>query len=181
MAAMVDLHPRQLYLARRGEPTADGSALCDRGTRQATLLGERLAGVPIAGLHHGPLPRAAATARLVAAELPGVPVQELAAAGDYVPHVPGPDEVDPAYADAVRASLADVGRHELAHAFLIGWLVRHALDAPAWRWWGLNHCHAGITVIRYEPGRPPTLVVLNDVSYLPPDLRWTGFPSELRS
>lgn len=207
---MVDLHPRQLYLARHAEPTADGSALSDRGTRQATLLGERLAGVPLAGLHHGPLPRAAATARLVAAELPGVRVQELAAADDYVPHVPGPDEVDPAYADAVRASLADVsddeartgatlaaealrlltgpvngtsGRHELVitHAFLIGWLVRDALDAPAWRWWGLNHCHAGITVIRYEPGRPPTLVVLNDVSHLPPDLRWTGFPAQLRS
>ena len=90
-------------------------------------------------------------------------------------------------AEAVRLLTGPVegttARHELVitHAFLIGWLVRHALDAPAWRWWGLNHCHAGLTVIRYAPGRPPTLVVVNDVSHLPPDLRWTGFPSEIRA
>ena len=64
-------------------------------------------------------------------------------------------------------------RHELVvtHTFTIGWLVRHAVGAPAWRWWGLYHGHTGLTVIRYEAGRPPTLVVVNDRSHLPDDLR----------
>ena len=59
----------------------------------------------------------------------------------------------------------------VTHAFTIGWLVRHAVGAPAWRWWGLYHGHTGLTVIRYEAGRPPTLVVVNDRSHLPDDLR----------
>jgi len=107
--------------------------------------------------------------------------------------------VGPEYAAAVLASLDDVTaeeaqhgaalaaqavdlltgpvdggeRHELVvtHAFTIGWLVRHAVGAPAWRWWGLYHGHTGLTVIRYEAGRPPTLVVVNDRSHLPDDLR----------
>jgi probable phosphoglycerate mutase len=32
-------------------------------------------------------------------------------------------------------------------------------------------------VIRYFPDRPPTLVVVNDVSHLPAELRWTDFPA----
>ena len=196
---MVDRHARHLYLARHAEPTDDGAALTDRGTRQASLLGARLARVPLAVLHHGPLPRAAATAGVVAGHLPGVPLREHAAVGDYVPHAPATGEVEPEYADAVLASLVDVSeeegshgaalavqaidlltgpvegaeRHELVvtHAFTIGWLVRHALGAPAWRWWGLDHGHTGLTVIRYEAGRPPSLVFVNDLSHLPGDLR----------
>jgi probable phosphoglycerate mutase len=196
MTAMDDRH---LYLVRHAEPTDDRSALTDRGTRQATLLGTRLAGIPFDLLRHGPLPRAAETARVVAAQLPGVTLREHPAAGDYIPHVPGPGEVEPEYAAEVEASLADVTeeeaslgadlagqavdlltgpvdgaeRHELVvtHAFTIGWLVRHALGAPAWRWWGLYHGHTGVTVIRYTPGRPPSLVAVNDLSHLPDELR----------
>jgi probable phosphoglycerate mutase len=199
MTGMDDLRVRHLHLVRHAEPTDDRSALTDRGTRQATLLGNSLAEVPFALVQHGPLPRAAETARVVAAHLPGVPVREHAAAGDYVPYVPGPGEVEPAYAEVVAASLADVTaaearvgadlaaqavdllsgpvdgdeRHELVvtHAFTIGWLVRHALGAPAWRWWGLYSGHTGRTVIRYAPDRPATLVVVNDLSHLPAELR----------
>jgi broad specificity phosphatase PhoE len=60
-------------------------------------------------------------------------------------------------------------RHELVvtHAFLIGWLVRAALDAPPWRWMGLNHDNAALTVIRYRPGLPASLLSFNDTSHLP--------------
>ena len=196
---MDDRHARHLYLVRHAEPTDDRSALTDRGTEQATLLGARLAGVPFERVWHGPLPRAAETARVAAAQLPGVPLREHPVAGDYIPHVPGPGEVEPAYAEEVMASLADVtdeearlgadlavqavdlltgpvdgdARHDLVvtHAFTIGWLVRHALGAPAWRWWGHHHGHTGLTVIRYAPGRPPSLVAVNDLSHLPAKLR----------
>ncbi|CRK58036.1 putative phosphoglycerate mutase [Alloactinosynnema sp. L-07] len=71
-------------------------------------------------------------------------------------------------------------RHELVvtHNFLIAWLVRAAVDAPAWRWLGLNHCHAALTVIRYAPGLPAAVLVFNDMSHLPAQLRWTGFPPD---
>ncbi|WP_418059472.1 histidine phosphatase family protein [Pimelobacter simplex] len=206
---------RHLYLARHGEPGDDGR-LTERGLQQAGLLGRRLAGVPLRSVRHGPLPRAEQTARRVVQELaPDVPVGVLAAAGDYVPHVPTPDDLDgldglaPEHRAALQDSLADVSPTEategaalaaealrllagpedgpddghhlvVTHAFTIGWLVAHACAAPAWRWWRLNHGHAALTVLRYAPDRPPSLVVFNDMTHLPDALRWTGFPERLR-
>jgi probable phosphoglycerate mutase len=68
---------------------------------------------------------------------------------------------------------AESERHELVvtHNFLVGWLVRAALDAPKWRWLGLNHGNAALTVIRYTPGRLPALLSWNDSGHIPADLR----------
>ncbi len=133
----------------------------------------------------------------------------VAAARDYVPYVPDGDELVAGGADIFTTFLeavtpeeaaegrqlagqalaqftgpvaGDMDRHELVitHNFLIAWLVREALDAPRWRWLGLNVGNASLTVIRYAPGRPASLLTFNDMSHLPPELRWTGFPSELQ-
>ncbi|MGW7054259.1 histidine phosphatase family protein [Streptomyces sp. NPDC054887] len=199
---------RYLYLARHGEASADETALTGAGRRQAVRLGERLRGTPLAAVHHGPLPRAAETARLVAEQLDGVPLHRSEPAGDYIPYVPRREELPPDSADGLLDFLAKfpaeerergpalarealarftgpveggLPRHELVvtHNFLIGWLVRAALDAPAWRWVGLNHGNAALTVIRYAPGRPSSVLCHNDVRHLPADLRWTGFPPDL--
>ncbi|WP_218029455.1 histidine phosphatase family protein [Nocardioides szechwanensis] len=194
---------RHLYLARHAEPGDDGR-LTERGVQQAELLGRRLSKVPFGSVQHGPLPRATETAQLVARQLGSqVPVVELEAAGDYVPHVPSPDEVDPEHRAGVMAFLADVSSAEAAqgaelaaeairlltgpeqgdgdshhlvvtHAFTVGWLVRHACGAPPWRWLGLDNGHAALTVLRYSTDRPPTMVVFNDMSHLPDELRLTG-------
>jgi broad specificity phosphatase PhoE len=198
---------RYLYLARHGEASPDETTLTESGRRQARLLGERLHGVPLTTIHHGPLPRAAQTARLISAQLDGVPVRLAEAAGDYVPHIPDKAELPPASADYLMSRLEQIPaeertrgaalarealdqftgpadgaepRHELVitHNFLIAWLVRAAQDAPHWRWLGLNHCNGALTVIRYAPGRPSSVLVYNDMSHLPEDLRWTGFPPE---
>ncbi|OKK17313.1 phosphoglycerate mutase [Streptomyces sp. CB00455] len=200
---------RYLYLARHGEASPDESRLTDRGRRQAELLGERMRHRPLSAVYHGPLPRAAQTARLVCDRFEGVRPRPAEEAGDYVPHMPHRGELPAQSADALldrlallpaedrargpelaRAALArfagPVGgaepRHELVvtHNFLIGWFVRAALDAPEWRWTGLNHANAGLTVIRYVPGRPASLLLYNDTGHLPPELRWTGFPADLR-
>ena len=86
----------------------------------------------------------------------------------------GEEHLGPAGADAVR--------HELivTHNFLIGWFIRQALDAPDWRWLGLNQQHCALTVILYQAGRPASLVSFNDAAHLPTSLRWTGFPDRLR-
>ncbi|PSJ25405.1 histidine phosphatase family protein [Streptosporangium nondiastaticum] len=201
---------RHLYLVRHGEAAPDESALTEAGRRQTVLLAERLRGIPFAAVHHGPLPRARETAELIGAGLGGVPLRAAEAAGDYVPYVPAREELPPDCADLLLGRLSGLtaeerehgpalarealarftgpvpgteSRHELVvtHAFLIAWLVRAALDAPPWRWMGLNHGNAALTVIRYAPGRPSSVLVHNDMSHLPPELRWTGFPPELRA
>jgi serine/threonine-protein phosphatase PGAM5 len=75
---------------------------------------------------------------------------------------------------------ADVHELIVTHNFLIGWFVRHALDAPDWRWLGLNQQNCALTVILYQSGLPPSLVSFNDAAHLPDQLRWTGFPARLR-
>ncbi|MCO8304529.1 MULTISPECIES: histidine phosphatase family protein [Streptomyces] len=201
---------RYLYLARHGEATPDERGLTPTGRRQAALLGERLRDVPLSAIHHGPLPRAAETAQLIGARLDGVPAHACEPAGDYVPYTPRRDELPTDCADFLldfirgfpsgeraRGPLlaraaeerftscveGSEDRHELVvtHNFLIGWLVRAALDAPKWRWLGLNQCNAALTVIRYPPpGRPPSVLFSNDMAHLPAPLRWTGCAPELR-
>ncbi|MGW2182184.1 histidine phosphatase family protein [Streptomyces sp. NPDC001732] len=206
---MPETAARYLYLARHGEATPDESGLTDDGRRQAVLLGERLRRIPLAAVHHGPLPRAAQTARLICERLDGVFPQPSEPAGDYIPHLPEREELPAESADSMLARLSlfpaeerergpelarealarftgpvegDEPRHELVvtHNFLIGWIVRAALDAPEWRWMGLDHANAALTAIRYAPGRPASVLFCNDTGHLPAELRWTGFPPELR-
>ncbi|MEU4891300.1 histidine phosphatase family protein [Streptomyces sp. NPDC044780] len=205
---MTDVATRYLYLARHGEATEDESELTDTGRRQAVLLGRRLRRSPLSAIHHGPLPRAAQTARLVGDQMGSVPLHCSELVGDYVPYRPQREELPPDLAETMLDRLAqfpaeggeggpklaqralarfagpvegDEPRHELVvtHNFLIGWLVRAALDAPKWRWLGLNHANAALTVIRYAPGRPTSVLVYNDTGHLPDELRWTGFPADL--
>lgn len=73
--------------------------------------------------------------------------------------------------------------HEVlvTHAYPIAWLVREALSAPAVRWLSLTSCaNTALTLIEYTEGLPPTLVMFNDMSHLPPELRWTGFPTGMQ-
>lgn len=193
---------RHLYLARHGAADAFGE-LTDVGRTQADLLGERLAGLPVDAVWHSPLPRAAASARVIGTHLPDVPVAEAAELVDHVPYVPTGTDLAPAWAgffdgydDAERvqgeslaaalverfARTADVETHEVlvTHAFQVAWLLRHALDAPPARWIGLNSGNTGLTVIQYRDGVPPTVVLFNDMGHLPADLRWTGFPPSPR-
>ncbi|WP_327358941.1 histidine phosphatase family protein [Streptomyces sp. NBC_01304] len=205
------MQDRYLYLARHGEATSEEGGLTEGGRRQAELLGRRLHEVPLTAVHHGPLPRAAQTARLIAEQVSGVPLRECETAGDYVPYVPDRGELPSEIADAMLSRLGSVSaaerthgaelarravadftgpvehgdapRHDLVvtHAFLVAWLVRAALDAPPWRWMSLTHGNAALTVIRYAEARPATVLVYNDVSHLPDELRWTGFPPQLRT
>ena len=55
----------------------------------------------------------------------------------------------------------------VTHAFVIGWFVRAALDAPVLRWLGLHPANASLTVIRYTEDHVGTLVTFNDHRHLP--------------
>lgn len=195
---------RVLYLVRHGEAGgAEPSAvLTDTGRRQAALLGERLAGIPFAAIHHSPWDRAAQTADIIAAHHPGVPVCPSDLLRECIPTRP-PDErltaqqaawfaewppdtlADSAAqaAEAVRrfAGSGGDGEHELlvTHGNVVNWFVSRALDAPDWAWLRMLDYNAALTVILYLPDRLK-LVAYNDASHLPPELRGTGYPQEAR-
>jgi len=171
--------------------------LSARGKRQAELIAERLGGVPFTGAWHSPLRRAAETAHVFSQMLPALEPKPSALLFDCVPSGPTPDmpkafdswfhSVTQAEIEAGSAQMADaVGewfsparedRHDLliTHNFVIAWFVRHAFDAPEWRWLGLNQAHCGLTIIRVRSAKPPVLVAHNDLAHLPVELR-TGMP-----
>ncbi|MEV6831495.1 histidine phosphatase family protein [Amycolatopsis sp. NPDC051102] len=196
------LTTRYLFLTRHGEAARNGQ-LTEAGRRQAVLLGRRLRDVPVTSIHHGPLPRTTETAALIAAQLPGVPVHAEPAADDFIPYTPRREELpetsgdlllafarqfppadDERAAEAERRFTGPVPGAEpryqvlVTHNFLVGWLVRAAQDAPPWRWLTFSHAHAGLTVLQYSPARPAALLTYNDLSHLPAELRWTGFPPD---
>jgi len=111
--------------------------------------------------------------------------------GSWIPFFDGyaPDEAEVGHrtAEALVARFAaapDQGddRHELlvTHAYPIAWLLRDALGAAPVRWLGHNSANAALTVIEYRPDSPSSIVMFNDMTHLPPTLRWTGFPEALR-
>jgi broad specificity phosphatase PhoE len=197
------------YIVRHGEALPDESGLSENGRQQAILLGQQLRGRPIAMIHHGPLPRAAQTAQVIREQMGDVTLQMSPSAGDYIPYLPPTNELPSDYVpflapfldqftkedgehgallaqqalDMFTSTTADGEEyHELVvtHNFLIGWLVSHAMAAPKWRWLGLNFGNAALTVIRYAPGRPPAILIYNDMRHLPTALQWTGFPPGIR-
>ncbi|MEV6717383.1 histidine phosphatase family protein [Lentzea sp. NPDC051208] len=186
---------RHLYVVRHGAADPFGE-LIGTGVRQAHLLGERLARSPIDAVLHSPLARAASTAQILGEHLPGVPVTEAPELVDHVPHVPA--DPPPAWAgffdgyDAAEAAAgaslaealttrfarpAETESHEVlvTHAYQVAWLVRHALGAPPDRWLAMSCGNTALTVIQFRDGTPPALLLYNDMSHLPEELRWTGF------
>jgi probable phosphoglycerate mutase len=150
-----------------------------------------LAAVPFAAVHHSPLTRAAQTAAIAGRHLPGVPSHACDLVTDRTP-VPSqgrrgdypdrwhpwldetPDDERDEDGRALQAAVEHFGgagdqdRDELliTHNFVIGWFVRHALDAPAWRWLGLNQANCAVTIVEWSGDRPPMLVAFNDTGHL---------------
>ncbi|USX54851.1 histidine phosphatase family protein [Lentzea sp. HUAS12] len=195
-----EMATRHLHVVRHGAADPFG-ILTDTGARQSHLLGERLSRLPIDVVWHSPLPRATRTAEILGEHLPGVLVDEAPELVDHVPHVPPDpppawagffDGYDPAEA-AAGAALADAlttrfarpvaaESHEVlvTHAYPVAWLVRHALGAPPDRWLAMSCGNTGLTVLQFREGTPPALLVYNDMSHLPEELRWTGFGPGVR-
>jgi serine/threonine-protein phosphatase PGAM5 len=194
-----------LYLVRHGEQrdaehgVTDGP-LSPRGRRQAALLAERIGGVPLTNVWHAPSTIATETAAIVRERLPSLEPKPSALLFDCVPSGLTPEvpkafagwfaSATPAEIEAGRAQMADAWaefvapsgqeRHDLliTHNLVIAEFVRHAFDAPEWRWLGLTQAHGGLTVLRARSGRPVTVVAHNDLAHLPVELR-TGLVEPL--
>ncbi len=191
-----------IYLVRHGEHQDAEHGLIDgplspRGRRQASLLADRLSGVPFDAVWHSPLMRASQTADAVAERMPSVSPQPSALLFDCIPTGMTPEtptvfepffgsiteaEVEAGRAqmdDAVSAFLVrrteDVHELLITHNFVIAWFVREVLQAPEWRWMTLNQAHCGLTVLAQKQGRPWTVLSHNDTAHLPVEMR-TGLP-----
>lgn len=196
---------RYLYIARHGDADPFGN-LTDTGREQARLLGKRLAHLPISAVWHSPLPRAKDTATELDLYLGGsTQVAEAAELIDHVPYVPQPEETPPSWipffdgydpeeaaagnriAESLTARFAtapegeDIHEILITHAYPIAWLIRNALGAPPVRWLGLSSANTALTVIEHRPSSLPSISIFNDMSHLPPELRWTGFPTVPRA
>lgn len=186
----------QLYLVRHGEQGpasehASDGGLSHLGREQADRLGQRLRTVPFTAIHHSPLARAAQTADIVAGHLPHVPRHDCDLIADRTPvpsatqrgRYPGrwlawldrvPEDERDEDGTALQTAVEHFGvagqhnRYELliTHNFVIGWFVRHVLDAPLWRWIGLNQANCAITIVQFDSDRPSTLVSFNDTGHL---------------
>jgi len=177
---------RHLYLARHGAADAFGE-LTDTGRRQADLLGRRLAHLSVDAVWHSPLPRAAASAHALARHLPGVPVAPADELVDHVPHVPAPAETPPAARPPTRSSRGSRRPTSRRTTTSTRSSSRTRTRSRGWcgtrstpRWLGLESANAALTALEYRAGLPPTLVLFNDTGHLPPELRWTGFPTTVR-
>jgi probable phosphoglycerate mutase len=191
-----------IYLVRHGEHQDAEHGLVDgplspRGRRQASLLADRLSGVPFDAVWHSPLERASQTAAAVKERMPSLQPEPSALLFDCVPtgmtdETPSAFEpffgsVTEAEIDAGKAQMADAVSEYLArkrgevhellitHNFVIAWFVREVLQAQEWRWMTLNQAHCGLTVIAQKQGRPWTVLSHNDMAHLPVELR-TGLP-----
>lgn len=183
---------RVLHLVRHGSVTdaaLDDPELDAQGTRQAELVGARLAAMrglaPIARVASSELRRAVQTADVIAGALGDVEraVDDSLSEGfPTAPHprlrAPVPDGVD-LEAEAARfercwetffgGSEAPVVEVLVSHGNWIRGLTIRALGAEANTWYRLGFHHCGLTTVMITPDGP-YLARFNDVGHLPPEL-----------
>jgi serine/threonine-protein phosphatase PGAM5 len=181
-----------LFLVRHGEaastPDAD-PGLSELGRHQAEAVATRFAQSGADSLLHSPKRRARETAEVIGTHLPHLTPESSVHADDRTPmptdrasvpdrywpflgRVPSAErDPDGRKLDGAIEHLGAVGTADrsvivVTHAFVIGWFVRDALDAPSWRWLGLNHLNGAVTTIEYTSDGA-RLVAFNDSGHLP--------------
>ena len=179
-----------LHLIRHAEAALDGPAdpaLTPLGEGQADRLGERMSGLALARIVHGPALRARQTAQRLTVTSPAVEVVESELARD---RTPWPENGDPAYGPRARTWLASTPLHErdsggrgllgaftswvaasedgsiavVTHAFVIAWIAAHVVGGPADAWLRMPVDNASVTTV--EHGRHGELLLrrFNSVS-----------------
>jgi broad specificity phosphatase PhoE len=171
-------------------------ALSSVGVDQAALLVERLAGEGVRELLHGPRRRARQTAELVGAGLAlrptstdlledRTPVPSELRWSDYPAHrwdflreVPADErdedgaELSAAWSQLTAPRAWEQGSGDggtrvfITHAFVVGWFVCRALDAPPAAWMLLPVANASITELTRRSTGEYSVTGFNDVGHL---------------
>lgn len=182
-----------LYLVRHGEAEngeATDPALTAHGLLQAASAGRALGATGADVVLHGTRRRSIESAQKIASTLDTASTEYSDLFEDRTPIPENWSDVPARYHSFLRSvsgAEADLGARQLTHAvqqlsqlesadrtivavshnFVIGWFVRAVLDAPWWRWIGLNQANGAITAIRWSHDREPVLLSFNERGHLP--------------
>lgn len=186
---------RTIILVRHGNYVPDeadsspGPGLSPLGIAQAKLAAARLAGMPgkFDAIVASPMTRAQETAKVIAAELPGVPFETLPELAECTPATrrkeitkdDKPEElaVCAAKLDAIFAErfvpARGTERRELfvCHGNVTRYLVTKALGVDTEAWLEMSVGHASLTQIRIEPDGRFKVISVGDVGHIPPNLQ----------
>lgn len=186
---------RTIILVRHGNYVADandsspGPGLSPIGVAQARLVAARLAGMPgkFDAIYSSPMTRANETARLIAAELPGLPVEVLPDLEECTPKTrraevtqrEKPEEMAACAARLDRVFAARFvparggERRELmvCHGNVTRYLVTRVLGVDTESWLEMSVGHASITQIRVEPDGRFKINSVGDIGHIPPNLQ----------
>jgi serine/threonine-protein phosphatase PGAM5 len=186
---------RTIILVRHGAYVPDkadsspGPGLSPIGFAQAKLAAARLAGMPgkFDALYSSPMTRAHETAKVIAAELPGVPFEVIPDLEECTPATrrkevtadEKPEEMAACAAtlDALFARrfvpASGVERRELmvCHGNVTRYFVTRALGVDTEAWLEMSVGHASLTQIRIEPDGRFKVISVGDVGHIPPNMQ----------
>ncbi len=186
--------PRTIILVRHGAYVSDpqesspGPGLSPLGVAQARLAGARLAGMPgrFDAIFASPLTRAHETARVIAADLPGLAPEIVPDLAECTPatrrrEITARDRPEDMAACAARLDAlftqrftpaAGTARREVfvAHGNVIRYLVTRALGVDTQAWLEMSIGHASLTQILVETDGRFKVIAVGDTGHIPPNL-----------
>jgi len=186
---------RTIILVRHGAYVADpkdtspGPGLSPLGIAQAKLAAARLAGMPgtFDALRTSPMTRAHETAKIVAAELPGVPLEIVPELAECTPSTRRKESIAKEKPEDLTACAAKLDalfarffvpaagseRREIlvAHGNVIRSLITRALGVDPEAWLEMSVAHASLTQIRVEADGRFKVISIGDAGHIPPNLQ----------
>jgi len=186
---------RTIILVRHGAYVADpkdaspGPGLSPLGIAQAKLVAARLAGMPgsFDALRTSPLTRAHETARIIAAELPGVTLEIVPDLAECTPPTRRKEAIAKEKPEDLAACAARLDalfarlfvpaqgkeRREIlvCHGNVIRSLITRALGVDPEAWLEMSVAHASLTQIRVEPDGRFRVISIGDTGHIPPNLQ----------
>lgn len=187
---------RTVWLLRHGQealerPLPLGGHLTDLGCRQAALTAARLAGLPIRRIVASTLHRAAETARLVAAALPGLEIEYTDELWECVPAIPPylteyfshltAEGVAPERARLDRAFeryFVDVPEEGMTvlvcHGNVIRYLLCRVLGIPGEEFARFDIYNCGLCRVDWKSVLGRQIVAMNDAGHLPLEMQTYG-------
>ena len=186
---------RTIILVRHGAYVADpndsspGPGLSPLGIAQARLAAARLAGMPgtFDALLASPMTRAHETAKAIAAELPGVPLEIAPELAECTPATRRKEIIAEEKPESLAACAAKLDalfkqrfvpsrgkeRREIlvCHGNVTRYLVTRALGVDPEAWLEMSVAHASLTQIRVEPDGRFKVISVGDIGHVPPNLQ----------
>jgi len=186
---------RTIILVRHGAYVADpkdaspGPGLSPLGIAQAKLVAARLAGMPgsFDALRTSPLTRAHETAKIIAAELPGVALEIVPDLAECTPSTRRKEAIAKEKPEDLAACAARLDalfarlfvpaqgkeRREIlvCHGNVIRSLITRALGVDPEAWLEMSVAHASLTQIRVEPDGRFRVISIGDTGHIPPNLQ----------